>query len=424
MSTATMHLVHPRESAMKLVLYAPDRDLVSRLTPLLPAAADVQWQDSGAPAAALEPLRDTGCVLLLDFRHEQAAFSAALVRQVQAQAPELPLVAVGSTASDQLAGVVAALRAGLRDLIDLDATPHEIEAVLRRASATDASVRAPAAVAHKARMVLLLGVRAGVGCSTLAAHLGVLAQQAHSPLLAQEEDPPPVANHLLLLDLAQPAGDLALYLNLDSSFHYDDALRHASRIDATLARTAMTRHPAGLALLGQAAGTDGTPMADPAVLMQRLRGIFDTLLCDLGGACVRQIPVSLLNSADDIWLVADQAIGTLVSLDQALTQLERVGARDKRLQLVINRFDDASGISPAQIATRFGLPLLATLPDRARLRSAASHGRLLLQEAPRDPYLRALAPLLSRLDPAAAPAARSWREHLALRLSGSQWKTK
>ncbi len=35
------------------------------------------------------------------------------------------------------------------------------------------------------------------------------------------------------------------------------------------------------------------------------------------------------------------------------------------------------------------------------MRLSASQGHLLLQDAPRDPYLRALAPLVSRLDPAA-----------------------
>ena len=408
---------------MKLVLFAPERDLALQLAALLPAM-EVQWLESSAPASALEALRDGGCVVLLDYRRDHAGFSAALTRQLQAQAPELPLVAVGSTASDQLEGVVAALRAGLRDLVDLSATPAEMDTVLRRACVAPTALAAVSApVPAKARLVLLLGVRPGVGSSTLAAHLGVLAQQQHSAP-GTDREATEAANHLLLLDLGQPTGDLSLYLNLDSGFHFDDALRNANRIDATLARTAMGRHGSGLAVLGLPAGQEGAPLPDPAVLMQRLRGVFGSVLCDLGGTFLRQLPVSLLNSADEIWLIADQAIGTLVSLDHTLKHLERVGALDARVQLVINRHDDDSGLSPAQIAARFDLPLLAALPDRPRLRSSASHGHLLLEEAPRDPYVRALAPLLARLDPGSTTVARSWRENLALRLSGSAWKTK
>jgi len=423
--SATLQLVQPRDASMKLVLFAPDRELATLLSALLPSLGAVQWLDSAAPASALEPLRDTGCVVLLDYRHENAAFSAALTRQLQAQAPELPLVAIGSTHADHMDGVVTALRAGLRDLLDLDSAPQDMEAVLRRAAALAAQGRnsAPLPPPARARMVLLLGVRPGVGSSTLAAHLGVLSEQAAARQDTAAE-PAPSSAGTLLLDLGQPTGDLTLYLNVDPTFHFDDALRNAARIDATLARTAMAHHPAGVTLLGQPPGMEGTALADPGMLMQRLRSVFHTVLCDLGGVPLRQLPVSLLNSADEIWLIADQSIGTLVSLDQMLRHLTQVGARDARLQLVINRHDDASGLSPAQIAARFEVPLLAVLPDRPTLRSSASHGRLLLQDAPRDPYVRALAPLLSHLDPTAPAPARGWREHLALRLSGSPWKTK
>ncbi|MEG2805398.1 fimbrial protein [Stenotrophomonas sp.] len=428
MSSAPLPLLQPMAPPMLLILVAPSRDLLDTLGPRLPVGMRVQWEDSRGSSAALETHRRAGsCVVLLDFRREQAAASAELTRHLQRAHPDLALVAVGSTAADQLDGVVAALRAGVRDILDLDAATADIDAVLRRAGGS-APVRSVAAEpAHKARLVLVLGVRAGVGSSTLAAHLGVLARQGvHPPLAdAADGDPAPPDNSLLLLDLGQPAGDVALYLNLDSQFHYEDALRNATRIDATLARTAFTRHPGGLALLGQPAGSEGGPIADPAVLVQRLRGVFDIVLCELGGAPIRQIPRSLLNSADDIWLVADQAIGTLVSLDLALKQLEALGVRDGRLQLVVNRHDEAEGLAPAQIAERFAVPLLATLPDCPRLRASANHGHLLLQDAPRDPYLRALGPLLVRLDPALAGALpRGWREKLVLRLSGLPWKTK
>jgi len=428
MSSASIPLLHPMAPPMTLVLVAPNRDLLAALGAKLPVGTRVEWEDSRGSTLALDVYRRNGtCIVLLDFRREQAAATTDLTRHLQRTLPDLSLVAVGSTAPDQLDGVVAALRAGVRDILDLDASTADIDAVLRRASGS-APVRSVAPEpAHKARLVLVLGVRAGVGSSTLAAHVGVLAQQLGHPGATASTDPDPSQhdNSLLLLDLGQPAGDAALYLNLDSQFHYDDALRNANRIDATLARTAMTRHPGGLALLGQPAGSDTGPIADPAVLVQRLRGVFDTVLCDLGGAPVRQIPRSLLNSADDIWLVADQAIGTLVSLDLALKQLEALGVRDGRLRLVINRYDEAGGLAPAQIAERFGVPLLATLPDCHRLRSSANHGHLLLQDAPRDPYLRALTPLLARLDPAVAGALpRGWREKLVLRLSGLPWKTK
>lgn len=413
----------PPEPAAGLLLYAPDESCARRLTARLPALR-LRWENS----QALPPLQlarrggEAWRLVLLDYSTGHAAHSSELARQLAGLMPELPLVAVGSTAPDQAGGVLAALRAGVRDFVDLDAPAEDIQAVLRKAMAHVPAPRSTLAPvpSHKGRLVVLLGVRPGVGASTLAAHLGVLAQQASAGDCAPDH-----GNRLLLLDLGRPAGDLCLYLSAESDFRYEDALRNAGRIDATLSRTALARHASGAALLGQAADAQEPPPggAEAAVLVERLRGIFDLLLADLGGLPARQAPLPLLQGADEIWLVADQGIGTLVSLDRCLKDLEQAGLRDARLKLVMNRHDEACGLAPGQVAERFGLPLLATLPERSRtLRANASVGRLLHDGAPRDPYLRALAPLLARLAPEAAPAAASPWQKLAHRLSNAAWK--
>jgi len=272
---ATLQLLHPRPPPMTLVLYAPASHLAALLEARLPVGMRVHWQDSAAPPGALDVHRRSGpCVVLLDYLRGAAQASSELARRLQRSHPDLPLVAVGSTSSKEEDGIVAAVRAGLRDILDLEASTAEIDAVLRRAAALPADVPdLPAPGAAKARLILLLGVRAGVGTSTLATHLGVMAQQLAPPRAGEDH-----ATDTLLVDLGQPAGDAALYLNVDSQFHYDDALRHANRIDANLVRTVVTRHEGGLHLLGQPASGDGGTLADPAVLMQRLRGVFRTVL--------------------------------------------------------------------------------------------------------------------------------------------------
>lgn len=418
---ASLQLLHPKPPPMTLVLYAPGSHLAALLEARLPVGMRVHWQDSAAPAGALDVHRRNGtCLVLLDYLDGSAQASSELARRLQRSHPDLPLVAVGSTSARNEEGVVAAVRAGLRDILDLEASTAEIDAVLRRAAALPADVPGePAQGAERARLILLLGVRGGVGTSTLATHLGVMAQQL-APHRAGGGDAPDT----LLVDLGQPTGDAALYLNVDSHFHYEDALRHANRIDASVVTTVMTRHEGGLRLLGQPAGGEGATLADPAVLMQRLRGVFGTVLCDLGGVPVRQIPRSLLNGADEIWLIADPAIGSLVSLDQVLKHLDAIGNRDARLHLVINRRNGpGGGLGPTQIAARFGLPLLASLPCCERLQTSATHGHLLLHDAPRAPYLRALAPLLARLRPAAPPARpHSPLQNILRFLDRSPWK--
>lgn len=422
------------EPGVNVLFYSPDEKRVQRLAARLRDLANVQWEDIRTfSPERWENQRKGKQLILLDYSTDSAAASTALARQLTALAPGLPLFGVGSTAADHAAGVLAALRAGVLDFFDMDAGDEEIRTLLEHALHLPVTPRATAAPAPRKRgqLVLLLGVRPGVGTSTLAAHLGVLTMPPAAPQRragdSGEPAPAEAAPKALLLDLGQPAGDAELYLGLGSDFHYADALRNAGRIDATLLRTALSRHPSQLAVLSQGTEVPLPPpdAAEAGVLVERLRDHVELMLCDLGGLPARLVPAALLREADEIWLVADQGIASVVSLDTCLRELERAGVRDHRLSLVVNRHDGDCGIGAEQIARRFNLPLLATLPERSRaLRASANQGLLLHQVAPRDPYVRALAPLLARLRTGAprAAAASRWKK-LFLRGGGPRWKT-
>ncbi|MET0330074.1 MAG: fimbrial protein [Dyella sp.] len=413
----------------ELVLYATDAALARTLIAKLQAIAEVHWVDSAhLPPTQLARRGSALRVILLDYSARQSDHSSALARELTELLPSTPLVAIGSMTPEHAAGVLAAWRSGVKEFIDVDASADEIVAALRKAqqSATVLKPAPPPASRRNGRLILLLGVRPGVGTSTLASHLGALAQADG----VGANKPSDTAFRGLLIDLGRPAGDASLYLGLAGDFHYHDALRNAARIDATLARTALAHHASELALLGQPADTWDAPPggSDTNLLIERLRGVYDLLLCDLGGLTCRQIPTPLLSLADEIWLIADQGIACVISLDSYLRELDALGARDGRVSLVINRFDEASGLAPAQLAQRFSLPLLATLPDRGRaLRSSANQGKLLHEINPRDSYLRGLAPLIQRLKKGAGPDAQTVVSPFKQRLhslGGRLWQKK
>lgn len=407
-----------------VVLYAPDNHLQAALC-AIDGLQGTQWVDSRELPPEQLLLRMPGVQLvLLDYTGSNVHYSQAMA-QVLGQLPQAPaMLGIGGLPEgpDQSSQLLAAIRAGVRDFIDPAAPAGDIQDILRRIR-RDLRNTQPITVAGvpaqpvqpDGKLVLLLGVRPGVGTSTLAAHLG-------SRLARHCGNDHGQASDFLLLDLGLPAGDTALYLGVEGGFHLDDALRSISRIDATFAASALPRHGSGLSVLARS--SSAFPGEETATLVQRLRGIYRHVLCDLGGPDVGSIPTSLLARADEIWLVADQSIGALLSLDRCLLGLEQRGQRDERLQLVLNRYDDGFGITPEQIAARFSLPLLCTLPERSRqLRSSASIGRLLHEQQPNDPYLAALQPLARRLLPASLPAAAATPlSRLATLMSPSKWK--
>jgi pilus assembly protein CpaE len=75
----------------------------------------------------------------------------------------------------------------------------------------------------------------------------------------------------------------------------------------------------------------------------------------------------------------------------------------QKVRLVVSKASPELGLTPAQIAQRLELELIATLPERrVALGQAMNQGHLLAEAAPRDPYVRALDLLVTRL--AGAPA--------------------
>jgi len=328
-------------------------------------------------------------LVFVDFSGGRSAAAAAAVQAARAASPGLQVVAVGSLAEPDSA--LAALRAGVRDFIDLSATPQEAHAIARQV--IDSIVEP---MSRQGRLTVLLGARVGMGVTTLAANLAVLLQQRGAAR----------SHEALLFDLGLPASDGTLLLDTESALHFVEAVRNLRRFDHTFVHTALSHHPSGLAvttLPPDLAELRQVSYAASIGLLNRLRAFFDQQIVDLGGFPNNEFIANAVQAADETWLVCDQSVASIVSaaalldtLDGAVTDRERVRSK---LRLLVNRHDRELGLDAQQIAQRLNLELLATLPDRrVALGRAANQGQLLAQSAPRDPYVRALEALMERLD--------------------------
>lgn len=95
-----------------------------------------------------------------------------------------------------------------------------------------------------------------------------------------------------------------------------------------------------------------------------------------------------------------------MSAVELLESLRDAGVDTDNVRLVVNQYDPALGLAPAQIAERLGLALAATLPSRrVPIGHAANQGKLIVDVAERDPYVRALEPLVERATGGAGAAA-------------------
>ena len=133
-------------------------------------------------------------LVFLDFAAARAQASARLAEHIVRLFPSLPLVAVGHASEPD--AMLAALRAGVRDFIDLRGEPGDATAVVRRLMLPRAHVK-PVEPTRRGKIVALLGARPGVGVTSLAVNLAASVRHG-------------AAAEVLLLDLGLPVRDGAL----------------------------------------------------------------------------------------------------------------------------------------------------------------------------------------------------------------------
>lgn len=408
----------------RLLFCSHDDTVSSRLAGLLAAVGTVMREPPRADAAARWLDAQRPHLVLLDFLAPDMTpdqGEASSVAQVLSEhAPALPLIAVCRYAQPQ--GAIAALRAGVREIVDIDDSAGLIAAVERLLMAR------PVGESHGAaaqRSVLLMGARAGMGVSTLAVHMAAKWQERLTRRAQPDAKPDgaqrPVAlrDRVGILDLGMPVGDCQLYLDVnDAEFDFVDAAKNLRRLDETLLSTAVAHDAQGVSVLAwprDLQQVQEVSHADSLLLYERLREQFGVLITDVGGFYNPRFMAAMAQSAGAVLIVTDQSLGALVSLADLLRDLTDHGVPMQALELVINRYDERYGMSAEQITERFGLPLRAVIPDRMlALRESQNQGALLHVNARRDPYVKAVAGILDGLDAQRTPGdddpwdARRW----------------
>ncbi|MGU3627283.1 AAA family ATPase [Comamonas sp. C24C] len=400
---------------------------------VIPVAGDLATLHTAISASGLG-------VVVVDFSAPVTEAAIALVSDLRASFPGVVIMGSGSAAEP--ASMRAALRCGVVEFIDWDASEGEANAAIRHQM--HARSQLPAAVAlepqTKGFSLPLLGARVGMGVTTLATHLAVMFQEMHAYDVRGTKNRKQVARpfgasqlpleesaHAALLDLGLPARDGLLYLGIAGDFSFVDAVQNTRRLDATLIESAFAKHSTGTVTLAWPSDLGMLREVSPAAaagVVNTLKSLLGVQVIDLGGMVQADFLAPLLRESGQGWVVCDQSLGGIVSTAQMLKELDAKGVNRSTLKLVLNRFNAQAGLPAKEVAQRLGLELLHVVPDRSTvLLNAASCGQLLSQSLRGDPYVtcvrgmaRALLSGALAADKVAAPAsgvlgqwAKRWR---------------
>ena len=355
-------------------------DALSRLGTVVVLAPDTKSIDERI--ALLGPV-----AVFLDFSGTNAGAASELHQRLKRDWPTLPVLAAGVSAEP--ASMLAALRAGVDDFVDMGEPPAEAVSTLRKLLDRRSTIQG----GTRGCTLALLGARSGIGVTTLAASLSLMLND----MLSQAPPRPQgrsARRGVALLDLGLPARDGLLYLDTQSGFSFVDGVRNLRRLDQTLLHTALAHHTSGVAVLplpASLAQVREISHADSVSLIKRLGDFFDFQVADLGGFSTIDFIAQTVQAAQRSWVVCDQSIGAIVSTANMLKELRARGIETERLSLVVNKFDSHVGLSAKDIADRLELPLRHVLPARGtQLLAAASRGEMLVRTSRSDAYSQAV----------------------------------
>lgn len=373
----------------RFLLCTPDNALAqtvaATLAPLGVVAHELDLRAGLGRARAMKPV-----VVFVDFNPDEGGGmqeAVCLAGELKRTLSDVPCVALGDRGDPDR--MIAALRAGVSDFVDPRSEAGALHAAVERLLGERRQVAGYTSVA-------VLGVRVGVGASSLTAHVADLLQKHLAPELDDES----AAAGVALVDLGLPAGDALVYLNADGGeFDFAEAVANVHRLDQTLMRTAFAASANGVAVLPLPQDLDrmaSVTQANARRVLQAMQEHFAAVLIDLGGFPHADMVGEVVRRAQQTWIVTDQSVVALVSLARTLAALHQRGIPRERLRLVVNRYDPRYGMSGRQIAERFELTLLAEIPDRTlALMNGLGQGRLLHHVAEHDAYIRAVQHLMA-----------------------------
>ena len=351
-------------------------------------AINVAMLDPGMPIA-LELVRASHAAVV-EVRCDQPSTMERLQRLLK-EGAGLPVIAAVHDPS------VADMRRLMRtDVADVLTLP------LRAADLGPALERIGAEIGHRTeqsgpsgRIVCAIKSRGGVGATTLLSQIACMAARSSTD------------GEVCLLDFDVQFGNAAFCLGSLPALNLKDLIDAGNRLDQSLLRSTLARHPSGLSYLGAPHETiplDFVSIEQAGAIVELAAREFSTLFIDLPHDWTNW-SLSILAQADTILLVCDLSLS---SLRQAKRQLDFLRQNDlgaAPVQVVMNKvakglfksvkLDDAQKILGRAVA-------FSIADDPETVRGALDQGKLVSEIDPRARVTRDLAAIA---DAVAAPVA-------------------
>ncbi len=306
-----------------------------------------------------------------------------ITEDLRTSRPTVSVVLVVASLDTQV--LTRAMKAGARDVAqadDLDA----ISGSVGQAHQLFVALRGPAGAKSVGRIVTVFSPKGGVGKTTMAVNLSLALCQGG-------------ARKVCLVDLDLAFGDVAITMQLFPTHSIEQAIGSEDSLDLTMLEGLLTRHQDSMMVLAAPPHPDIRERVTPALVSRILRTLkegFDYVVVDTAPSFDDQV-LTALDETDECVLVATLDVPTLKNVKVALETLEMLNIASGHRHLLLNRADDAVGISSDKVEAILNMPVSITVATSIDVAAATNAGNPIVVNQPQHSASSAIIKLASIL---------------------------
>jgi Flp pilus assembly CpaE family ATPase len=345
-----MTKVSPMKKTLTVLLIEDSPDYAALVQQWLSLRTDIafvlNWTDS--LQAGLNRLKNGGVdVILLDLGLPDSSGLETFTR-TKLQASGVPMILLSGDNSEQLA--LQMVQDGAQDYIvkgscSGDSLAKAIQYAVVRTAGRSEKIGADLP-ADQATVIGVMGVKGGVGGTTLACNLAVE--------LRRQTD-----KKTLLADLDLDGGMVSFLMGAESEYSVLDAVGNVDRLDPSFWEGLVAQCPGELDVL-RSPSLPGVAQPDAekfAHVLAVIRKLYRWVVADLGRPS--GFSLGLLDKVTELFLVTTTSVPALYEAKRSIDSLRKAGFEGDRLRLIVNQLSRSQEFSGSELDRLFGVPVYA-----------------------------------------------------------------
>jgi len=281
--------------------------------------------------------------------------------------------------------LIRAMQVGIREFLPLPLTQVDLESALNRVRT--ARKQLIPVEDREGRIIVVTGHKGGVGSTTIAVNLAqALGESA--------------AGRIALIDLGRPFPDVATFLDQESNYSIVDLIQNIANLDKSFIQRIMQPYGARLSILHGVSDfkeQDSIDLESLEPIFAILRQMYSFVVIDLSH-WLDELFLRVLTEADMVLMLTGLTVPDLRNLKKLWPYTMEWHQDKRKIKIVVNRYDNSSGLQLRDLENILQHPSFATLPnDYPALMQCLNQGSLLLGAAPRSKLWRSVKEMTSRI---------------------------